>query len=193
MVATGPDRALRSTFVTNMVLAGLAVATGILAARLLGPSGEGELAAIMTWSALLGTLAMLGLPEALTYFIARQPERGKQLTTTAVLIGLLSSLVVGAAAWFAMPFLLSAQQPEVVSAARVFLLIGCIFAVVGIPHGALRGARELPPGISSASPPALPGCAYSSLHGSSGTQTPFPCLSGIWEQSCSADFPFLWW
>jgi O-antigen/teichoic acid export membrane protein len=142
VVATGPDRALRSTFVTNMVLAGLAVATGILAARLLGPSGEGELAAIMTWPALLGTLAMLGLPEALTYFIARQAERGKQLTTTAVFIGLLSSLVVGAAAWFAMPFLLSAQRPEVVSAARVFLLIGCIFAVVGIPHGALRGARE---------------------------------------------------
>ena len=84
---------------------------------------------------------MLGLPEALTYFISRQPERGRQLTSTAVVIGLLSSLVVGAAAWFALPFLLSAQQPQVVSAARVFLLIGCIFAVVGIPHGALRGAQ----------------------------------------------------
>lgn len=118
------------------------MATGILAARFLGPSGEGELAAIMTWPTLLGGLAMLGLPEALVYFISRQPERGKQFTSTAVIIGLVSSLVVGAAAWFALPLLLSAQEPSVVSAARVFLLIGCIFAVVGVPHGALRGAHE---------------------------------------------------
>jgi O-antigen/teichoic acid export membrane protein len=137
-----PDRALRSTFATNIALAGLAAATGILAARLLGPSGEGQLAAIQTWPTLLGGLASLGLAEALVYFISRQPERGKQFTSTAAIIGLLSSLVVGAAAWFAMPALLSAQAPSVVSAARVFLLIGPIFAVVGIPHGALRGAHE---------------------------------------------------
>ncbi len=136
-----PDRALRSTLATNVALAALAVVTGVLAARLLGPSGEGELAAIQTWPLLLATLAMLGLPEALVYFVSRRPERGKQLTSTAVLIGLLSSLAVGAVAWVALPFLLPAQQPQVVSAARVFLLIGCIYAVVGIPHGSLRGAR----------------------------------------------------
>jgi O-antigen/teichoic acid export membrane protein len=124
-----------------MALAVLAVATGVLAARLLGPSGEGELTAIQTWPLLLGTLAMLGLDSALVYFISRQPERGKQLTSTAVLTALLSALAVGAVAWFALPFLLSAQQPQVVSAARVFLLIGGIFAVVGIPHGSLRGAH----------------------------------------------------
>src|SRR5664280_3616409 len=98
-----PDRALRSTFATNAALAVLAVATGVLAARLLGPSGEGELTAIQTWPLLLGALAMLGLDSALVYFISRQPERGKQLTSTAVLIALLSSFAVGAVAWVAMP------------------------------------------------------------------------------------------
>ena len=127
---------------TNSALAALAVATGVIAPRLLGPSGEGELTAIQTWPLLLGTLAMLGLDSALVYFIAREPERGKQLTATATLIGLLSSLLVGAIAWFALPFLLSAQQPDVISAARVFLLIGVVFAVVGIPHGSLRGAHS---------------------------------------------------
>lgn len=137
-----PDLALRSTFTSNMALAVLAAATGILSARLLRPAGEGELAAIQTWPTLLGTLAMLGLDSALVYFISRQPERGRQLTSTAVLIGLLSSLLVGAAAWFALPFVLSAQRPQVISAARVFLLIGGIYAVVGIPHGSLRGAHS---------------------------------------------------
>ena len=134
------DRALRSTFATNMALAGLAVITGIPVARLLGPAGEGELTAIQTWPLLLGTLAMLGLDSAVVYFISRQPERGRQLTSTAVLIGLLSSLAVGAVAWFALPSLLLAQQPQVISAARVFLLVGVIYAIVGIPHGSLRGA-----------------------------------------------------
>jgi antigen flippase len=136
-----PDRALGGTLATNMALAALAVATGILAARLLGPSGEGELTAIQTWPFILGTLAMLGLDTALVYFISRQPERARQLTSTATLIGLLSSIAVGSVAWFILPLLLSAQQSQVISAARVFLLVGVTYALVGIPHGSLRGAH----------------------------------------------------
>jgi O-antigen/teichoic acid export membrane protein len=136
-----PDLAVRSTFITNVALAVLAAATGVLSARLLRPAGEGELAAIQTWPLLLGTLAMLGLDGALVYLIARQPERAKQFTSTAVLIGFLSFLAVGALAWFALPFVLRAQPPQVVSAARMFLLIGGIYAVVGIPQGSLRGSN----------------------------------------------------
>jgi O-antigen/teichoic acid export membrane protein len=136
------DPALRGTVATNSALAALAVVTGVIAPRLLGPSGEGELTAIQTWPLLLGTLAMLGLDSALVYFIAREPENGKQLTATAMLIGFVSSMLVGAIAWFALPFLLSAQQPDVISAARVFLLVGVVFAVTGIPHGSLRGAHS---------------------------------------------------
>src|SRR5580704_6299227 len=115
------DLAVRSTFSTNVVLAVLAAATGVLSARLLRPAGEGELAAIQTWPLLLGTLSMLGLDSALVYFIARQPERARQFTSTAVIIGVLSSLAMGAVAWFVLPFALRAQPLQVVSAARVFL------------------------------------------------------------------------
>ena len=137
-----PDLAVRNTFTANVALAVLGAATGVLSARILHPAGEGELSAIQTWPLLLGTLAMLGLDAALVYFIARHPERGRQLTSTAVLIGLLSSLVIGSAAWFALPFALRTQPPQVVSAARVFLLIGGIYAIVGIPHGSLRAAHS---------------------------------------------------
>lgn len=137
-----PDLGLRSTFTANVALAVLAAATGVLSARLLRPAGEGELAAIQTWPFLLGTLAMLGLDSALVYFIARHPEKGRQFTSTAVLLGVLASLVIGAAAWFGLPLVLRAQPPQVVSAARVFLLIGGIYAIVGIPHGSLRGAHS---------------------------------------------------
>ena len=136
------DLALRNTFTTNVTLAVLAAATGVLSARLLRPAGEGELAAIQTWPLLLGTLAMLGLDGALVYFIGRQPEKARQFTSTAVLIGLLSFLVLGAVAWFVLPHVLSSQRPQVISAARMFLLIGGIYAVVGIPNGSLRASRS---------------------------------------------------
>jgi len=139
---SGTDLALRSTFTANVALAVLAAATGVLSARLLRPAGEGELAAIQAWPLLLGTLAMLGLDSALVYFISRHPERGKQFTSTAVIIGLLSFLILSTLAWFALPLVLHSQSPQVVSAARVFLLIGGIYAVVGIPHGSLRGAHS---------------------------------------------------
>lgn len=135
-------QALRGTVVTNIALAVLAVATGIIAARILGPDGEGELTAIQTWPLLLGTLSMLGLDSAMVYFITQQPDKARQFTTTATVTGLLSSIVVGGAAWFALPYLLSAQRPQIVAAARVFLLVGVIFALVGIPHGSLRGAHS---------------------------------------------------
>src|SRR5712691_9333225 len=95
-----PDLALSSTLATNMALAALGVVTGVLSARLLHPAGEGELAAIQTWPFLLGTLAMLGLDSALIYFISRDPDRGRQLTSAAAFIGLLSSPAVGGMAWF---------------------------------------------------------------------------------------------
>jgi O-antigen/teichoic acid export membrane protein len=136
-----PGQALRGTVGTNVALAVLGATTGVISARILGPKGEGELAAIQTWPLLLGTLSMLGLDSAVVYFIARESGKGRQLTTTASVIGLLSSVVVGGTAWFAMPYLLSAQRAQIVSTARIFLLIGVIFALVGIPHGSLRGGH----------------------------------------------------
>jgi O-antigen/teichoic acid export membrane protein len=140
--ATSAGTAIGMTFAANAMTLVIGVGTGVLAARLLGPVGEGQLAAIQTWPILLGSLAMLGLPEALVYFISREPARGRQLSSTAVLMGLVASVTVGGIAWVVMPMLLSSQDHAVIDAARVFLLIGVIFAFVGIPHGSLRGARQ---------------------------------------------------
>lgn len=138
----GLDRALSGTIITNIALALLGAVTGILCARLLGPSGEGKLTAIQAWPTTLGTIAILGLDFSVVYFISRQQDRGRQLTSTAILVALAPVLVMDTVAWFALPFLLSAQSPQVVSAARVFLLIGLIYVLVVIPRGSLRGAKE---------------------------------------------------
>lgn len=56
------------TVAANVTLAALGMVSGILAARLLGPHGRGQLAAIQTWPSSIATLAMLGMPEAVVYY-----------------------------------------------------------------------------------------------------------------------------
>jgi antigen flippase len=127
---------------TNGVLALLGFVTGTVAARLLGPQGRGELAAIQTWPSFIATIAMLGLPETLVYYCARSPARAGRYLGSAVAVGLLASLPFMVLGYLAMPFLLSAQSAEVVRAARGYLLIVPVFALVGLPYHPLRGLNR---------------------------------------------------
>ena len=127
----------------NVFLGVLGVCTGVLAARLLGPEGRGELAAIQTWPSFLATIAMLGLPEALVYFSAREPVNAGRYTGSAMALALLSSLPFMALGYVGMPVFLSAQSPEVVAAARWYLLLVPIQALVGMSFHPLRGLNYL--------------------------------------------------
>lgn len=130
------------TGVTNLVLLLLGVVTGILAARLLGPEGRGELAAIQLWGTTLGTVAMVGMPEALAYLCARDPEKAGRYTVGAVAIALVTSIPFVVLALLGMPALLSAQSPSVVWAASWYLLFIPLSALLGIPYHPLRGLER---------------------------------------------------
>src|SRR5438132_5321302 len=88
---TRPKRALVLTLGTNFAVLALTVVSGTLNARLLGPRGRGELAAIQTIPAALAGIAVLGLPSAVGYFTARNPSEVRRLTVTGAAIALLSA------------------------------------------------------------------------------------------------------
>jgi O-antigen/teichoic acid export membrane protein len=127
---------------TNMLLALLGLITGSLAARLLGPAGRGELAAIQMWPLLLAAVASLGLPQALTYFAARSAEAAGRCFGSAVLLALLSSLPFALLGYVALPHVLSAQSPDVVAASRWYLLLLPVQAAVSMPLHLLRGRSD---------------------------------------------------
>src|SRR5450432_2787926 len=77
------------TVTTNGFIALAALATGPLCARLLGPSGRGELAAIQNLFWFVGILAMLGMPEATLYFTARRKNEGGSILVSATTLVLL--------------------------------------------------------------------------------------------------------
>ena len=87
------------TFGVSGVNALIGIATGVMAARLLGPAGRGALAALMLWPALIASLVLLSLPTGLALEVARTPpERHPALVSTAVALALalsLAGVVVG--------------------------------------------------------------------------------------------------
>ena len=113
---------------TNILIGLLGIASGSLAARLLGPAGRGELAAIQTWPSIVGTVAMLGLPEAIVYYAAGQPQESGVYLSSGIILALLFSAPCSVVAYGLMPWLLHAQAPAVIWAARWYLLVILPFA-----------------------------------------------------------------
>lgn len=127
---------------TNILLALLGLVTGVLAARLLGPEGRGELAAIQLWPTFIATVAMLGLPDALVYFSAREPDKAGRYLGSAMSLAVLSSLPFMVVGYLVIPLLLSAQSAEVIRAARWYLLLVPLYTLVGMPYHPLRGRHD---------------------------------------------------
>jgi O-antigen/teichoic acid export membrane protein len=137
----GPPRFRRNlllTFCANIAILALTVATGTLNARLLGPSGRGELAAIQTLPQVLGMIALLGLPSAVGYFSAQRPAEARTFTFIAASIFLVASVPAILAGYFLMPWVLHQQSPSVIHDARIFLVFVALH-VAQFPYMALQG------------------------------------------------------
>ncbi len=127
---------------TNILLAFLGVCSGLLAARILGPAGRGELAAIQTSPVFIAVLAMLGMPEALAYYVAKNPEKIGEYLTSGVFVVLAMAVTFVVAGYYGMPYILKSQNAEVIYAARTYLFVIFIYALIGLPHGVLRGLGD---------------------------------------------------
>lgn len=134
-------RAVLTTAATNAVLAVLALATGVLAARLLGPDGRGHLAAAQAVGTLLGTIGGLSLGEAIVFFVGRRSRPPRVILTTATLFGTASTVVVIGVAFFAIPLLL-AGQPRAIDAARAYTFIGVPLVLLGFPITFMRALQR---------------------------------------------------
>ncbi len=131
--AGGRGRSLRAdvalTTGTDLAVSVVGMAASLVSARLLLAQGRGELAAIVTFPTLLGTLATLGLPDALVYFGARRSDRAGRQLGTAMVLALCGSAAFAGVGWFLVPVVLREQSPEVVEAARWYLLSVPVVAV----------------------------------------------------------------
>lgn len=100
----------------------LGVITGVLLARVLGPSARGELAAVILWPTVIVAAGSTGVTEAVTYFAARRVVPLPTLAATAVRLALLLGLALAIVGVVVVTFALGGQRPSVRSDGYLYLL-----------------------------------------------------------------------
>ncbi|MDQ6947497.1 MAG: oligosaccharide flippase family protein [Actinomycetota bacterium] len=120
----GTSRYRREALTSSiMSMAGFSIGiiTGPILARAVGPTGRGEIAAVVQAAWLLGWLLCFGLPLAAAYWLDDIPE-GELLATTAT-FGIIFGGIVSAILWFVAPIYLAGQSGEALVWAKMFLLV----------------------------------------------------------------------
>lgn len=98
------------SFVTTAIIQVVNILTGLLAARLLGPEGRGELAEIMLWPGLLVEFGILALSDALLYRAATRAAAPKVLFATIMWLGAILAVALVAIGYATIPLLLSGES-----------------------------------------------------------------------------------
>jgi O-antigen/teichoic acid export membrane protein len=136
-------RALAETVVTNGLLLGLGAASGVLAARLLGPQGRGALALGIAVAGIATVVVGLGLQQAFAYLVAPQRQTaGMALSLTLVSGALAGALSVGVA-WLLGFGLVDDQGVSTVVRIGMLAVPGSVIAMntTGILQGLRFGRR----------------------------------------------------
>jgi len=136
-------RSLATTVSGQAAILALSVFTGIASARLLGPQGRGELAAVTLWPLILVLLASLGMGQAVVFHAGKQRFALSEIWTAALTIGLVQAAGVVLLGLAVLPLALRHYPPEARRLAFVFLAFTPLFVLVGYPASLLQGKLHL--------------------------------------------------
>jgi O-antigen/teichoic acid export membrane protein len=140
-----PRRAYVQTFVATCAVRGFGAVSGILAARLLGPAGRGDLEAIILLPTLVAALGGLGLSQAVAYEVSKSPDSEASVASagfwTSLGLGVLQMLLLG---WLIGVFLPPEKQHLARAAGWFVLYLPAVYtgwALLGIDQGRGRFKR----------------------------------------------------
>jgi O-antigen/teichoic acid export membrane protein len=95
--------------------------TGILLARTFDPTGRGELAAVLLWPMLIGTIGLLGVFEAVGYYTARRQKPLGTIVGSSLAVAIAWGALFTAIGAAVLPIVLHRHDPEVLHSAYTFL------------------------------------------------------------------------
>lgn len=119
----GVRQAWLATVATNGLLLLGGMTTGILAARLLGPTDRGLLAAVVFWPSIFAAVAQWSLGEAIVWRSAQAPERSAAILVSAIVLALTTALATSLVAVPLLPWLLGEARREVFDLAVLFACV----------------------------------------------------------------------
>jgi O-antigen/teichoic acid export membrane protein len=138
-------RAYAQTMTASVIIRGLGAVSGVLAARLLGPAGRGELAMIIFLPMVLAPLGELELPRSLAYEASSAYGVPDHVISTgfwlALALGCLEALVLAVI----LPIFLPADKLHLLPAAKYFVVylpaVLLTVSLTGIDQGRGRFGR----------------------------------------------------
>ncbi|HOX37746.1 MAG TPA: oligosaccharide flippase family protein [Candidatus Brocadiia bacterium] len=119
------DSALRGTILTvgaNFIIRFATIITGVLTARILGPSGKGALSAVMLWPMIIAGLGTLGCHWVLARRAAERPESYPDVSRLGVFSTLGLAVFVLPVGYFILPSLLPPDKQDLVWYSRLMLM-----------------------------------------------------------------------
>jgi O-antigen/teichoic acid export membrane protein len=105
--------------VTSVGIYALGLVTGPIIAHALGPTGRGELAAVVVPSAVLVWILAFGMPLAASFHLGDRSE--SEVLWTATAFGIVVGAPLALVLWFVGPAYLSEHSPTTILWARVFI------------------------------------------------------------------------
>jgi O-antigen/teichoic acid export membrane protein len=134
---------LAVTLSTQIGVLGLGIASSVLAARLLGPEGRGELAAIVLWPTFLVFLFGMGNTQSIVFHTGKRRFEISEIWTAALMMGLALSACALIAGFSIIPVVFRQYSPEARRLALFFLAFVPLIWLTGIPTSLLQGRLEM--------------------------------------------------
>jgi len=138
----GGTAATVQTLLAKLLIIVINVATGIITARALGPTGRGEQAAMILWSGFLASAMTLGLPTSLVYNFRRYPDEKSQLFSAALLMGTGLGITACLIGIVFLPLWLAQYSAEVIHLAQWFMLNAPLALLLLIFSAALEAVGD---------------------------------------------------
>ena len=132
-----------STILGQGFTLGLGILTGILTARLLGPAGRGEYAAIIIWPTGIASFLGFGINQASVFHLGRRTFTISEVATATAVIGLIQSalsILIGLAV---VPSALAKYSPAVQHLGIIFVLLTPALILGGYPANLFQGIQDL--------------------------------------------------
>lgn len=134
--------AVAGSFATSGAIQAMNVITGVVLARSLGPSGRGELAAILLWPGVFVILGSLGVGDSIAYHTARGLAPIRTVVGTAAAFWAIQSAAVVAIGAALIPLLLDHYGRHATYVALIYLGYAPLFLAIAYVMSVLQGMRR---------------------------------------------------
>jgi O-antigen/teichoic acid export membrane protein len=152
----------------------------MMTARILGPAGRGESAAIGLWPQFLALVMSLGLPTALLYNLKRYPEDQPSSVLAALLLGTGLGILATGVGSLLLPLWLAQYSPAIIQAGQWLMIAAPVVLLMEIFRAFLEAREEFNAANQLRYLPSL--CTLFILCGLafSGRMTPFTAALAYW-------------